>query len=72
VWLSALAVGGVILAVLDPRSAVPALAGYAVALGSSVWWRRRFGELTGDGIGACGVVAETAALLALAAALRSA
>lgn len=46
-----------------------------VALGLAVlsavvygaWWRERFGELSGDGVGAGGLIAETVALLALAA-----
>lgn len=48
-----------------------ALVALAVGLGVtgvySLWWRSRFGALNGDGIGAAGLVAETAALLALAA-----
>jgi adenosylcobinamide-GDP ribazoletransferase len=47
------------------------LAALALALVATAayggWWRRRFGGLTGDGVGACGFVAETVALLALAA-----
>lgn len=33
------------------------------------WWRGRFGGLTGDGVGTCGLAIETLALTALAAAL---
>ncbi|MGH8896669.1 MAG: adenosylcobinamide-GDP ribazoletransferase [Egibacteraceae bacterium] len=36
------------------------------ALGYGRWWRARFGALTGDGVGACGFVAETLALVVLA------
>ncbi|MGH8887254.1 MAG: adenosylcobinamide-GDP ribazoletransferase [Egibacteraceae bacterium] len=35
-------------------------------LGYGRWWRARFGGLTGDGVGACGFVAETLALVVLA------
>lgn len=37
----------------------------ATALGYGRWWRAKFGALTGDGIGACGLIAETLALVAL-------
>jgi adenosylcobinamide-GDP ribazoletransferase len=37
----------------------------AAALGYGWWWRTRFGELTGDGVGTCGFIAETLALVAL-------
>lgn len=40
-------------------------AGAAVAPAWAVWWRRRFGDLSGDGVGAGGLVAETVALLVL-------
>lgn len=33
--------------------------------GYAWWWRRRFGTLTGDGVGAAGLLAETLALLVL-------
>ncbi len=33
----------------------------------ALWWRRRFGGLTGDGVGAGGLICETVALLALSA-----
>lgn len=36
-----------------------------VVAGYAAWWRRRFGGLTGDGVGAGGLLAETAALLVL-------
>jgi adenosylcobinamide-GDP ribazoletransferase len=43
--------------------------GLAIALASTAlyarWWKARFGALTGDGVGASGVLAETLALLAL-------
>lgn len=49
---------------------VAGLAALAAAVGLSLgyarWWRRRFGGLVGDGVGACGLVAETAALAVLA------
>lgn len=32
-----------------------------------LWWQGRFGELSGDGVGAGGLIAETVALLALSA-----
>jgi len=70
-WISSLLLGAVVVAALDSRTAGAQLAGYGSALVFAVWWRRRVGQLTGDGIGACAVLAETAALLALAAALRS-
>ncbi|MGH8902747.1 MAG: adenosylcobinamide-GDP ribazoletransferase [Egibacteraceae bacterium] len=37
----------------------------AVALVYGRWWRAKFGGLTGDGVGACGFIAETLALVAL-------
>lgn len=37
----------------------------AAALGYGRWWRAKFGGLTGDGVGACGFVAETLALVVL-------
>ena len=47
------------------RGLVALAAGVAVAGVFAVWWRRRFGGLTGDGAGAGGFLAETAALVAL-------
>lgn len=45
------------------------LGGLAIALAGAVlyarWWRARFGALTGDGVGASGMLAETLALVAL-------
>jgi len=40
-------------------------AGAAVAPLWAGWWRRRFGNLSGDGVGAGGLIAETVALLVL-------
>ena len=40
-------------------------AALVAALGYGWWWRGRFGALTGDGVGACGFVAETLALIVL-------
>jgi adenosylcobinamide-GDP ribazoletransferase len=37
----------------------------AVALGYGRWWRSRFGALSGDGVGACGFIAETLGLVVL-------
>ncbi len=69
----ALAVGGGALAVglLDPRGLAGLLAGAVIAGAVAAGWRRRFGALGGDVVGACCVLAETAALLTLAATLRS-
>lgn len=68
-------IGFAVLLVLTPAlsSANPVrlggLACLAVALVTAAWyarwWRGRFGELTGDGVGAGGLVAETLALLVL-------
>jgi adenosylcobinamide-GDP ribazoletransferase len=45
------------------------LGGLAIALAGAVlyarWWGARFGALTGDGVGASGMLAETLALVAL-------
>lgn len=51
------------------HSPLPGLCGLAAALAGTVgyarWWKGRFGPLTGDGVGACGMIAETLALLVL-------
>lgn len=41
------------------------LAGAVTAPAWAAWWRRRFGDLNGDGVGAAGLLAETVALLVL-------
>lgn len=46
---------------------VPVGAGVATAAAYGLWWRRRFGGLTGDGAGAGGLLAETLVLLVAAA-----
>lgn len=48
---------------LAPLAALAA--GAAVAPVWAAWWRRRFGALGGDGVGAGGLLAETVALLVL-------
>jgi adenosylcobinamide-GDP ribazoletransferase len=70
-----LAVALVLMPALVRRNPVP-FAGLvslgvalAVSLGYGRWWQAKFGALTGDGVGACGFVAETFALVALALAL---
>ncbi|HEY8341080.1 MAG TPA: adenosylcobinamide-GDP ribazoletransferase [Egibacteraceae bacterium] len=57
-----------LLAVLAPAASRGLLAlavAIAVALLYAAWWRHRFGGVTGDGVGAGGFAAETAALLAV-------
>lgn len=74
-WATVTAIGLAAALVLTPalarRNPVP-FAGLiclgvalAVALGYGGWWRAKFGALTGDGVGACGFVAETLALVVL-------
>lgn len=41
-------------------------AGFGVTAVFSAWWRARFGAVGGDAVGACGLLAETVALLTLA------
>ncbi len=51
----------------EPRSLAALGVGAVATLGFAAWWRRRFGAVGGDGVGACGVLAETLALIALGA-----
>ncbi len=48
-----------------PRGLTALVAGIAFTGVYELWWRRRFGGLTGDGVGAGGLLAETLALLVL-------
>lgn len=68
----AVVAGAALLAVLaagipDRRGLAGLAVAGAVAFLFAAWWRRRFGDLTGDGVGAGGLLAETAALLTSAA-----
>lgn len=59
---------GALLAALPGSAGLLALAvGCAAALGYGLWWRARFGPATGDAVGAGGLLAETFALICLAA-----
>ncbi|MGH8931021.1 MAG: adenosylcobinamide-GDP ribazoletransferase, partial [Egibacteraceae bacterium] len=49
----------------DPMPVVGLAVALAGAAGYAWWWRARFGPLTGDGVGAGGIFAETLALIAL-------
>jgi adenosylcobinamide-GDP ribazoletransferase len=69
VLAGAVAVGAVLCTVAGPAGLAALLAGGALTLAFAAWWRRRFGELVGDAVGACGLLAETSALLVLAGAL---
>jgi adenosylcobinamide-GDP ribazoletransferase len=66
-----LAALGVVIPVASQRIQAPFAgliglgAALLVALGFGLWWRARFGGLTGDGVGAGGLLAETAALAAI-------
>lgn len=54
----------VLLAPADGRGLVALAVAVVAAVVYAAWWRRRFGGITGDGVGAGGFLAETAALLA--------
>lgn len=62
---AALAVAVVAAAALGPRPVIALVLALATTAGYAAWWRRRFGDLSGDGAGAVGVIAETLALLGL-------
>lgn len=59
--------GALFIALADPRGLFALLLGLVWVVAFAAWWRRRFGELTGDAAGACGITAETLALVVLAA-----
>ena len=50
-----------------PRGIAALGAAVVTAAVYGLWWRGRFGELNGDGVGAGGLIAETVALLVLSA-----
>lgn len=72
-WAVVVAVAGGALGVglLDPRGLAGLGVAAVIAGAVAVGWRRRFGALAGDAVGACCVLAETGALLTLAATLHS-
>lgn len=59
--------GALFVALADPRGLIALALSLVWVVGFALWWRRRFGDLTGDGVGACGLTAETLALVALGA-----
>jgi adenosylcobinamide-GDP ribazoletransferase len=68
---SACFLGALLSGLPDLRGLAALPAGLAAALVYAAWWHRRFGPLTGDGAGAGGLLAETTALLTLAALAHS-
>lgn len=59
-------VSGLVAGVLDLRCLVLLAAGYGVVVAFGAGWRHRFGDLSGDAAGACGLLVETVVLVGLA------
>ena len=65
VTAATVAVAAAATAPLGLRALAVLILALGATLGYAAWWRRRFGGLSGDGVGACGVLIETLALLGL-------
>lgn len=59
-------VAGVVAGALDPRCLLLLAAGFGVVVAFGAGWRHRFGDLSGDAVGACGLLVETVVLVGLA------
>lgn len=59
-------VTGLIAGVIDVRCLALLAVGFGVMVAFGAGWRHRFGDLSGDGVGACGLLVETVVLLGLA------
>jgi len=60
------AVLGLLAGALDPRCLALVAAGFGVVVAFGAGWRHRFGDLSGDAVGACGLLVETVVLIGLA------
>jgi adenosylcobinamide-GDP ribazoletransferase len=67
VVLAACGLGALLAGLPGPGGLAALAAGSAAAVLYGIWWRARFGPATGDAVGAGGLLAETVALICLAA-----